>query len=211
MYAKALDGRLLCASECAYEIENPYFSGVGYLAGNEVKRFSKGINSCIVGKSIDGIIVAFQGTQSGSLFDWLQNAAIYLRKVDDIPSGRIHSGFYDAEVALYEPVKEYVLELTKDRRWYCKRQKIYLTGHSKGGCLASLMAILMTEDSTIPNADYVCTFGSARVGDPNFQAYYDRRVNQVSYENYLDIVPFLPPGQRAVTAMSQHMLTKLNK
>ena len=211
MPARTLDGRLLCASECAYEIENPYFGGVGYLKHGVVTRISLGVNSCLVGRTIDGIVVAFRGTQPDSFLDWLQNAAIFLRKVDGLP-GRIHSGFYDAAIALYAQIKDCVLELMKEScHWYTRRPKIYLTGHSKGGCLASLTAMFMALDNEIPKSDYVCTFGAARIGDPDFEIIYDRLVNQVSYENYLDVVPFLPPGQVAVRAMSENTLMKINE
>eukprot|EP00339_Tiarina_fusa_P010616 CAMPEP_0117084324 /NCGR_PEP_ID=MMETSP0472-20121206/59342_1 /TAXON_ID=693140 ORGANISM="Tiarina fusus, Strain LIS" /NCGR_SAMPLE_ID=MMETSP0472 /ASSEMBLY_ACC=CAM_ASM_000603 /LENGTH=250 /DNA_ID=CAMNT_0004813255 /DNA_START=69 /DNA_END=821 /DNA_ORIENTATION=- len=158
---------------------------------------------------MDGIVVAFRGTQNDSLFDWLQNAAIFLRKVDGIP-GRVHSGFYEAAHALYEPTKKSILEMFNEVPWY-GRKKIFLTGHSKGGCLASLMAVMMSSDDEMPDAVRVCSFGGARVGDPDFQAAYNRRVIQTTYENDLDVVPFLPPGQTAVGAMGSQMRSKIDE
>lgn len=118
--AKTLDGRLICASECAYEIESAYFRGVGYLAGTTAKRISRGVISCLIGRTTDGIVVAFRGTLSSSLLDWLQNAAIFLLNVKKIP-GRIHAGFYEATAALYEPIKKFILQMLKESSFYHKK------------------------------------------------------------------------------------------
>ena len=207
--AKTLDGRLLCASECAYEIEEPYLQGAGYLKGALPQRITVGINSCLVGKNKDGIIVAFRGTQGASLLDWLQNAAIHLLNVQHIP-GRIHAGFYEAVQRLYGQIKKIILNLLKDDYPF-RKSSIYLTGHSKGGCLASLMAVLMKDDKELPDVKYVCSFAAARVGDAQFRDYFNRTIPQATYENYLDIIPFLPPGQETVEDMTSAMKSKIDK
>eukprot|EP00980_Cylindrotheca_fusiformis_P012341 scaffold3031_cov102-Cylindrotheca_fusiformis.AAC.1 len=99
-------------------------------------------------------------------------------------------------------IKELLLELLHEhvyKTWsyyfFRYQPKIYLTGHSKGGCLASLYALELKRDAEIlPNPTYVCTFGSPRVGDLTFAKEYDQTISQTSYENHLDIIPFLPPG-----------------
>jgi predicted lipase len=207
--AKSLDGRLLCASECAYEIENPYFQGVGYLAGTTAKRISQGVNSCLVGRTIDGIVVAFRGTQAGNMLEWLQNAAVFLQTVKSVP-GSIHAGFYQAVKNMYEPVKQSILQMMKDSLSY-RPKKIYLTGHSKGGSMASLTAVMMQQDHEIPNAHYVCSFGASRVGDSAFRTHFNRTINQTTYENSLDIVPFLPPGHETIEDMNQTMTDKMDE
>jgi predicted lipase len=208
--AKTLDGRLLCASECAYEIENPYFKGVGYVAGTTTKRISKGVNSCLVGRTIDGIVVAFRGTRSSSPLDWLQNAAIFLRSVKTIPNGKIHAGFYEAVQAMYAPVKRIILQMLEDTP-LLRSKKIYLTGHSKGGCLASLTAVLMKQDKGLQDAHYVCSFGGARVGDAAFRSYFNKTIRQSTYENYLDVIPFLPPGNETMKEMDEDMTELVEK
>lgn len=189
--AKSLDGRLLCASECAYKIENPYFRGVGFRPGTSVSRITRGSNSCMVGRNIeDGIIVAFRGTMPGAPLDWLQNAATRMKNVPSLP-GKIHTGFYGAVMQLYIPLVEAIKDLLQEE----PDAKIYFTGHSKGGCMASITAMKMKLDSNHPNVHYIATFGAARVGDEEFRrAYQKEGIRQTSYENHLDIVPFLPPG-----------------
>jgi predicted lipase len=158
---------------------------------------------------VDGIVVAFRGTRSASPLDWLQNAAIFLLNVKNIP-GRIHFGFYEAVKALYEPVKQTILQMLEE----CpslQKTKIYLTGHSKGGSLASLTAVLMKKDRELPDAKYVCSFGGARVGDSDFRSYFNRTINQTTYENYLDIIPFLPPGNDTIEDMNKALTEKVDE
>jgi len=38
----------------------------------------------LIGKTYDGITIAFRGTQTSSPLDWLQNAALFLSKEDDV-------------------------------------------------------------------------------------------------------------------------------
>eukprot|EP00536_Pseudo-nitzschia_multiseries_P006875 jgi/Psemu1/16355/gm1.16355_g len=222
--AESLHGRLLCASECAYEIEAPYLLGSGFVAGSNITRLSAGVNSCVVGTTKDGIVVAFRGTVGGPL-DWLQNAALFLKKVPrewNAPKGcKVHLGFYGAiRKRLGAAVKKVLLRLLADDK--AKHQKnnnnnnnnngdgtneykppkIYLTGHSKGGSLASLYALQMINDPELPSVGvHVCTFGASRVGNAAFATHYDGIVEQVTYENDLDVIPFLPPGKKTMDDM----------
>lgn len=79
-----------------------------------------------------------------------------------------------------------------------------MTGHSKGGAMASIAAMLLNRDKDLPNVTEVVTFASAKVGDSKFAKAYNKEVNQTSYEYYLDIVPFLPPSQATMDAMDEN-------
>lgn len=204
--ATSLHGRLLCASGCAYAIEPPYVQGSGFLAGTQITLLSVGSNSCLVGRTQDGIVVAFRGTQEGvSPLDWLQNAAVFLRRV---PPGfaprdsRVHEGFYDAlRNKLGKAIKDVILRLLREdkeggneNKETMSKIRIHLTGHSKGGSLASLYALVMHNDPELPNPQSVCTFGAPKVGNSVFAEHYGRLIEQSTYENDLDIIPFLPLG-----------------
>ena len=160
---------------------------------------------------MDGIVVAFRGTQGASPLDWLQNAAILLVHVlsQDIP-GRVHLGFFKAVQGLYQPLQAALLELLEEYP-VGHLPKIYLAGHSKGGCLASLTAVLMAKDDDLPPSEYVCTFGAARLGNALFVTYFNEAVRQTSYENDLDIIPFLPPGKGTMDAMDENMTNVINE
>ena len=197
--AKTLDGRLLCASQCAYSNTTPpYFEGAGYKSGSTTVELTKGVNSVFIGETIDGIVLAFRGTRTKSPMDWLQNAALFLQRVNGVP-GRVHTGFYRAVKSIWDPIKSTVLEMVKTSN----ATKIFMTGHSKGGAMASLAAILFNRDPDLLNVTEVVTFASAKVGDSAFAKAYNKEINQTSYEFYLDIVPFLPPSQSTMDAMGE--------
>lgn len=80
-----------------------------------------------------------------------------------------------------------------------------MTGHSKGGALASLASIFVKRDKSLPDPTYVCTFASARVGDSQFRDAYNERIHQTSYEAHLDLVPFLPPSSTTMKMMTPEM------
>ncbi len=70
---------------------------------------------------------------------------------------------------------------------------VVVTGHSKGGALASLAALRMQFEAAITPAA-VYTYGSARAGNTQFQRDYDAKIlRHWRFENADDLVPHLPP------------------
>ncbi|KAL3932744.1 MAG: hypothetical protein SGBAC_010711 [Bacillariaceae sp.] len=205
--AKTLDGRLLCSSSLSYGIREPYLSGAGFLS--PPLQITKGVNSCLIGPTLDGIVIAFRGTTPEAM-DWLQNTSAKLISSSLSPKGRVHKGFYTAlfNKGLAQDIVVALLDLISSSscstksKYKSRRCKIYLTGHSKGGCLASLFALELLQTPELPNPEYVCTFGAPRVGDGDFGLYYQDHIRHTSYENHLDIFPFLPPSPRDSPKMS---------
>ncbi len=158
--SQTLDGRLLCASQCAYATAPPYFRAASYRPTTVAKRVTRGVNSALIGHTTDGITIAFRGTQTTSLLDWLQNAALFLSDVDEKYNklnikGKIHTGFYRGTKSLWKPIKgilREMLEVSKENGW---SQNIYLTGHSKGGAMASIAAVLLKRDPSLPDPTFV--------------------------------------------------------
>jgi Lipase (class 3) len=201
-----LNCRLLCACGCAYYID----SRTGrYEAPKSGDRFSPvvgyettptpfdggpdKIDAVLVGANPDGIIVACRGTlppslhSTASMLDWLDDFTCEPESAPGLP-GKVHTGFYDAVQALIGPVIDHVKQLNP-----ANTKQVYVTGHSKGGAMASIAACLM-HASQIPIARVV-TFASPKPGDSAFQAGYEQVIgNQLRYENYDDVVPLLPPS-----------------
>lgn len=207
--AKSLDARLLCATQCSYSIAQPYFRSAAYRPATVAKRITRGVNSALIGHTYDGITIAFRGTQNSSLLDWLQNAALFLSDVTEENSlkiqGKVHNGFFRGTKSLWKPIKSLLKDMLQESEANGWSTNIYLTGHSKGGAMASIAAMLMVRDSELPDPTHVVTFASARVGDSKFRDVYNQKVNQTSYEAHLDLVPFLPPSSSTMDAMGEKM------
>ena len=214
-------GRLACACNCAYGISSsdgtftarqPYDNGVGwkgtptpFSAPEKSQPYGPRINACLVGLNDDGIIVAFRGTLPpawtvASLEDWWQDI------VDSSPvaaaplPGKVHEGFWDALQTIWDPVLGEIQSLHAAD----PSAPIYVTGHSKGGPLASIGgAYLLLKDGI--QAREVVTFASPHPGNGDFVSGYPGSLPVTRFENYLDIVPFLPPTDTFFTVVDQYL------
>ncbi len=208
--APTLNSRLASACNCAYGISDTtgcyappaiYDVAVNWSATPKAIAAAsspggKLINAALVGINQDGIIVAFRGTippswKVASLEDWWQDI------VDSEPisapplKGMVHSGFWHALQSIYAGVLAEVQSLQSSH----PGMAVYVTGHSKGGPLASIGAALMYLQNGI-QATSVVTFASPLPGDQQFVNMYPSVLQPVTaFENYLDLVPFLPPSK----------------
>lgn len=119
------------------------------------------------------IIVAFRGSEGppAGIRDWLTNlgsGGMFRDTPDGWGPGRVHRGFYNALRTKYQDVRAWV----RERRRGSNPPKVFLTGHSLGGSLATLCAYRFQKVGGIDVAG-VYTFGAPRVGDMIFQTLYD--------------------------------------
>lgn len=117
-------------------------------------------------------IVSFRGTDDAA--DWWTNLNILFRRT---PWGIAHRGFWDATSLFWPDVQRHVLDAAAGGR------RIWLTGHSLGGAMATLAAsrLLCENERAI---DGLCTFGQPPVGGGKFRRTCDRVLGQ----RYLRIV-----------------------
>ncbi len=100
----------------------------------------------------------------------------------------IHGGFASSLEDLWSRVEP------KIRARATAGTPIFVTGHSKGGALATLAAIRLYDDSRLPPAA-VYTHAAPRAGNGAFAAHYGQAIREHwRVENRDDIVPHLPPG-----------------
>jgi len=176
--------------------------GEGYgVVGATSDKSDGNRDSGFVWHSADELIVAFRGTlpdvadsadtskQVLSIEDWL-NDADYSPQVDP-KLGQVHAGFKGAFDQVWPGLQQQIVAWQKAGTLK-PVTKVYLTGHSKGGALAMLAALTLASEKLMPVTEVV-TFGSPRVGGPDFAAKYTAAgINGLRYENYQDLVPHVP-------------------
>jgi hypothetical protein len=162
----------------------------------------------INGAETPAIVIAFRGTLAPginipSITDWLQDFVAYPISVPgegEVP-GKVHIGFFNAVNKIFDVpngIWEEVNALHKSN----PNLPLYITGHSKGGAMASLCAALIhfqKPSGLQPSAVY--TFAAPIAGDKDFVAGFPPTIPVTRYENYLDIVPFLPPSHELIEAL----------
>ena len=184
---------------CTYVADQVYSPHVPY---QEPPKTACGgsqlINAATVGQCPFGIVVAFRGTlppaksDPDSLLDWLQDFFAEPTTCTSGPNrvpGRVHSGFFEATTSVIEPVQTLVAGYQPSAA-----NPVYVTGHSKGGSMASIAAYILSQNLGVPVAPPVITFASPRPGDINFAGGFQRVLSQTRFENDRDIVPLLPPS-----------------
>lgn len=156
----------------------------------DVYVFTAGISdvhAAIVGYSKAGIIVSCRGTEEnmpGILIDWMNNFVSGQVSFAPFGNGMVHKGFLNAVTGIMDNVLQCVKDLLIKDNIRNTPQKIYVTGHSKGGAMASLMAKILR--NYLNSEIIVYTFGAPRVGDETFKENYD--ILHYRYESFLDAV-----------------------
>ena len=147
-------------------------------AGLQATFVEEGDTQAYVASGDGFVIVAFRGTQPGSLHDIVDDALVAL-----VPwsHGAVHLGFKTALERVWNRLLAVVEPLTASR-------SVWMTGHSLGAALATLAA------DRFPTTAGVCTLGSPRVGDRTFAAGFDGRFGEraARYVNDADIVTHVP-------------------
>jgi hypothetical protein len=152
------------------------------------------------------IIVACRGTlppslsDPASVFDWIQDffaaPATCTAGPYQVP-GQVHSGFFDAVKTVADQVAVLIQGFSPG-----PNNPVYVTGHSKGGGVASILAYVLSQNMGVPNVQPLVTFASPKPGDINFQAGFEKVLSQTRFENYNDIVPLLPPSTSFISLAS---------
>lgn len=197
------DGKLPVS--CRYRIDE-WIGGIPFnwyhRAGftEEVYTFTAGIESIhagLMGISKDKLIIALRGTDGndtlqGSILDWLNNF-LAIQVPFPYGPGNVHEGFLNAAQSLREDMVPKTEELYSILEKKYENPEIILTGHSKGGAVAMIMAAILSEIQEGKYRDKlkVCTFGAPRAGDKLFAEKYSRP-DYFRYEAFLDIVCHLP-------------------
>jgi hypothetical protein len=160
------------------------------------------IDAALLGETAAEIIVAFRGTlppQSPdtlqTILDWLNDCDAALVADPQLP-GMVHAGFLGAVNDLWPGLHPAVQTVSTAN----PRKPVFVTGHSKGGAMASIAALLLRRVLTASVPVMVTTFAAAKPEDPDFAAGYDGIItHSVRYEFQDDIVPHVPPSDQFIT------------
>lgn len=138
----------------------------------------------------DSAVIVFTGTED--VKDWLQNAQVWKHdKQNDNGCDKeisIHNGFYRAirEFAKDEKLMNRLSQLQAEGK------KIYYTGHSLGGALASILAYFTEANfSDKVHLQGVYTFGQPLTGDKNYRQCFNEKLKSRTfrYVTSEDLVP----------------------
>jgi hypothetical protein len=201
------------AGDVAYSISHPsgptscpFYNDVGFTAIPQT--FVAGvINAALVGTTPTEVILSFRGTQPidtdnwdafiDSIHDWVHDGEADLVTAP-YTTGKVHRGFDESLELLWTDVLSAV-----EAQHTASQLPVVVTGHSKGGALASLAALrLQFEAGITPAAVY--TFGSARAGNTQFWRDYQGKIlRHWRFEHQDDLVPHLPPTTPLLAFLAQ--------
>ncbi|MGR8999105.1 MAG: lipase family protein [Gammaproteobacteria bacterium] len=128
----------------------------------------------------DVVIICFRGSESPTSYDgfrdWFGTNLTF--QLQDAPSSwgrgvRVHRGFYVTLDALYQGIRNHILSLANTR-------KVYLTGHSTGGALATLCGYRLQYVGGV-NVEAVYSFGAPRIGNNGFAQSYTQLLGNRTY------------------------------
>ena len=127
------------------------------------------------------VVVAFRGTEPIKVMDWITDLSIRMVEQPDL-GGYVHEGFERALDAVWDKMIASIKKLSGGG------QTLWVTGHSLGGALATLMAAWLPGNQ---RPFSLSTFGQPRVGDHRFAGHYHQL--HFRFVNNRDIVPTVPP------------------
>lgn len=163
------------------------------------------------------VTVCFRG--SVTPLDWATNLEMYMKEIPNrmkanasqVPTVRVHNGFHDY---LFEPsnrgakgpngedlseyqeiLQEHVLPVIHKHHDY----KVYVTGHSLGGALATLFAFELAcePEATVPKPVTLINFACPYVGDSSFRLAHQMlesqgRLRHLRVTNHKDLITTFP-------------------
>ncbi len=138
------------------------------------------------------IVVACRGTEPGEWNDIKADMDAAKALAETV--GRVHRGF-KREVDDLWPLIERMLAFNTKRLWF--------TGHSLGGAMASICAGRCQLSTIRANPEQLCTFGSPRVGNKRYINY--AKVDYLRWVNNNDVVTRTPPAWMGYRHSGQEM------
>ncbi|WJX10837.1 hypothetical protein P8452_01514 [Trifolium repens] len=152
------------------------------------------------------LVIAFRGTEQTQWKDLITDLMLVPAGLNPERIGgdfkqevQVHSGFLGA----YDSVRTRIISLIRlaigcvdDHSEFIHKWQIYVTGHSLGGALATLLALELSSNQLAKRGAISITmynFGSPRVGNKRFADVYNEKVKDSwRVVNHRDIIPTIP-------------------
>ncbi|MFW9993125.1 MAG: lipase family protein [Candidatus Odinarchaeota archaeon] len=136
------------------------------------------------------IVIAFRGTSSVQdlLTDIIILQTIYppTRRLFFKP--RVHAGFLEAYKSVKKEIHAHLNTLFSEQG----SSRLFVTGHSLGGALATIAAVDLNQTFKLPVTIY--TYGSPKVGNSWFARKFNRKIkDSFRIANVDDVIPSYPP------------------
>lgn len=131
------------------------------------------------------IVVACRGTQPNQWSDISADCSIDLVKPLD-GEGKVHVGFKSYVDKLWDEIYQSVLSVRTNS------QRVWVTGHSLGAAMATLIARRLLIDTSIPTPSALFTYGSPRVGNSAYVSEFNDKLIHHRWVNDGDIVTKVP-------------------
>jgi hypothetical protein len=163
-------------------------------------------------------ILCYRGTEPLNFISWLTDADLEPERIGyqfGDPCATVHGGFYRNVRATRYEVMQTLSRALKGQSVRApldsepdlktgRLEALYITGHSLGGAMAALMAVMLQHEQKYKDiadrltAGAVYTFGQPMIGDPRFAKACEKHPflskNVIRYIYDSDPVPHLPPG-----------------
>ena len=138
------------------------------------------------------ILIAVRGTEGLSSRDIVLNSKFAKQPCPEVLAnvGSAHQGFLQAFESLWPIVEGYC---DKHRKGPREVKRVFVTGHSLGGAVATLLACaiyLNFKDNPVT----LYTYASPRVGDSEFARHWNHLVPHLRHVYRNDIIPAVPPA-----------------
>jgi len=139
----------------------------------------------VISKNESSVYIAFIG--SNDIMDWINNFDSNLVPINKTDSAKVHDGFSKSAIKFNDLIE-------MEARPYLYKN-IYFIGHSRGGALATICAINLTNIlGMTPTHLQIITYGQPRVGNHSYcKILFDKKINYCRVYFKEDIVTNIPP------------------
>jgi hypothetical protein len=147
-------------------------------------EYEDGNISSYIADCDDMILVSFRGTNTDTQLFW---EFMELDDMSDYMNTKVQTYFLGAYLKVYDLMDKDIHNILINNN-----KKVFITGHSLGAALASLMSTNLVNAYSIKNIS-LYTFGQPRVGDYNYSVLHDKLVpDSWRVIHKYDIVPHFP-------------------